>query len=50
MVGQEGGVHAAVYGGSQVRNWGLSEVGLHHITPVCKAGSSYVTNGSLDLS
>lgn len=37
-------------GGSQVRNWFLDEVGLYRTTPVCQAGGSDMTDGSLDLS
>lgn len=36
--------------GSQVRNRVLDEVGLYQTTPVFKAGSSYMTTGSLTLS
>ena len=50
MVGQEGwGLLLQFTEGSQVRNWVLDEVGLYQATPVCKTGSSYVTNGSVNL-
>lgn len=48
--GRRSGIYTAVYRGSQVRNWVLDEVGLYQATPVCKAGSSNMTNGSLNLS